>query len=714
MNDPQKSEQDFLDGYLDEVLGGESPPDLKDRILSAWEERQSAGKQASSEDVVFPQPNLTQPILTQSIQTQPESSGVRPTEVTPPPPATSGVQIRTTSQSRPSRNKGMWWVVAASLLIAIVASSILFVNPPDNGTITENDRPAQVNQEDDNSSANHDSSDEGEVSPRSPLDDDDSDLGPPPEFGPKNDSPSLDPGINVAQEYSTTSDEEVVAMIDDMLRKKWNEHNVEPSAKATDSEWARRTYIRMLGRIPSVDELMAFVNNSSPDKREKLIDDLMGSDRYAKQYAENWADIWTIALIGRTDTSETGSRVGLVDYLQESFADNVRFDQLAKELITARGSNNPTSDDYNGATNFLLSSLGEKGTLVTDRVCRVFMGQRLQCAQCHDHPFDDKSQLQYWQMNAFFRQLAAEEDGDRHRLVDRDFLGESQDGDGEIFFERPNGELKTAYPAFVGNDQESVTSGLINDMVRRERFADRLLASEDFSRTVVNRIWGHFFGYGFSNPIDDMGHHNPPSHPELIDSLAKEFRGHGYDIKRLIGWIAESEAFTLSSKMNGSEDNPQAGTVALFSHYYARPMQPEEVYRSLQLLARGTDRGPMSRLGDRQAWLGQFVKSLGTDEGSEIVTFDGGIPQSLSMMNGPLTVELIRKDGGSFLNRLVENEAVRGREKISHMFHAAYSRDPFAHEMEAAELLWRQKPSIDTLQDLWWVLLNSSEFIIDR
>jgi hypothetical protein len=180
-------------------------------------------------------------------------------------------------------------------------------------------------------------------------------------------------------------------------------------------------------------------------------------------------------------------------------------------------------------------------------------------------------------------------------LINEDFAGEGSPPDpqrGEIYYERRNGVLEVAYPVFV-DGTEIPTSGYLREVNRRAELGRLILQSEYFPTSLVNRYWAHFFGYGFTRPFDDMGPHNPPSHPELLRYLGDEFRASGFDLKQLIRWVTLSEAYSLSSRpvAGNRRDEPLNGETPRFTHFYVRQMRAEELYHSL--LTAATVAGPV-------------------------------------------------------------------------------------------------------------------------
>lgn len=525
------------------------------------------------------------------------------------------------------------------------------------------------------------------------------------------------------------SDDEIIAFIDEQIRAGWQDAGIRPSEQATDSEWCRRVFLDLLGRIPTVEESTAFLSDRSPHKKAELVDRLLAlseeSDQYLEEYARNWSTIWSNLLIGRTggmDRRSLVNREGMHQYLRRSLLRNKPYDRFVYELVSATGVNTPGEEDYNGAVNFLLDKLDDNAVQATAQTARLFLGQQVQCTQCHNHPFNNYKQDQFWGLNAFFRQTRAlrtfeGRDVVSVRLANEDFPGELRDPkNAAIFYELRNGIVQSVYPTFIDGTKIN-PSGYLDEVNRREELARLIIESEDLDRALVNRMWAHMFGYGFTKPIDDMGPHNPVSHPELLEGLAREFRHGGRDIKRLLRWLALSVPYSLSSRYNDSNetDDPALGARPLFSRFYLRQMRAEELYESLLAATRAdqTSRREQDQL--KAEWLRQFSIAFGTDENDETTTFNGTIPQVLMMMNGDLIKRATDASPGSFLYE-VAMESTSDRAKINQLYMAALSRPPTTQELRWANELWRAREgdTIAALQDIWWALLNSNEFILNH
>ncbi len=542
---------------------------------------------------------------------------------------------------------------------------------------------------------------------------------------------SSDVGSAVDGDFTAPTTPERVERIDQLISRNWAEFSITPSRPATDGEWCRRVYLDVLGRIPTVEELTAFTGSKDKDKKQQLVETLLYDDKYTETFARNWTTIWTNLLIGRTggtDRNSMISREGMQKYLRDSFARNKSYDRIVHELITATGSTTPGEDDFNGATNFLIDKVNEEDAAqATAATTKIFLGLQVQCTQCHNHPFNNWKQSAYWEMNAFFRQTRAFGSGMRGdtgaaaRLLDQDFPGESGDiENADLFFEMRNGIVKQALPVFV--DGTAIEpNGMVNVVNRREEFARLVRNSPFMAKIMVNRIWGHFLGYGLTRPVDDLGPHNIPSNPELLEFLAQEFRSSEYDVRELISWIVLSEPYSLSSIQNESNatDDPLLGNAPRFSQFYLRQMQAEQLYESLLVATRADEtRGGSYEEQEQQKsrWLQQFSTAFGTDEGDEATSFNGTIPQVLMMFNGEMMKTVISTEQGSLIDRLMRDDSMTDRDRIDYLFLAGLSRKPTRDEKSLAKEIFvaREGNTREALKDVWWIVLNSNEFIFNH
>lgn len=521
-----------------------------------------------------------------------------------------------------------------------------------------------------------------------------------------------------------------VNRIDQLIEQVWTDYELKPSQEATDGEWCRRVYLDLIGRVPNVTELREFVEDKSAGKKSVLVEKLIYDDDYTEEFARNWTTIWTNLLIGRTGGTGNNSlisRPGMQKYLRDSFARGKPYDRMVHELISATGTTTPTSKDFNGATNFLIDKVNdENGAQATAQTSKLFLGLQVQCTQCHNHPFNDWKQQKYWEMNAFFRQSRAfrpdmtigPDAG--ATLADQDYRGENGDIDqAALFYELRNGLLKVAYPVFVdGTTIEA--SGYVNVVNRREKLADLVVNSEYFPKAIANRMWAHFLGYGFTKPIDDLGPHNIPSNEELLNYLAQEFASSSYDMRELMTWIVLSKPYSLSSMRTAvnKSDDPMLGETPKFSHFYLRQMRAEELYESLQIATQAGQAAGNYEQQERvkNRWLQQFATAFGTDEGDETTSFNGTIPQVLMMFNGDMIKSATDTGRGTLIESLLSDTKLNDRDRIEYLFEAGLARKPNRQEIKLANsfLKARNGDKAEALKDIWWVILNTNEFIFNH
>ncbi|MEQ1826918.1 MAG: DUF1549 domain-containing protein [Pirellula sp.] len=520
-----------------------------------------------------------------------------------------------------------------------------------------------------------------------------------------------------------------VEKIDAALVTYWRENGLKPSPAEEELKWCRRLFLDVLGRIPSFEEFAEFTKDKSPDKEYRLVVRLLNDDRYTEEFAGHWSAVWTNTLIGRNGGMENRSltnREGMKKYLRDSFAKNKPYNDMVYELVTATGATKPGVEGFNGASNFLAMKVNEEdGTQATAAVSRIFLGLQVQCTQCHNHPFNQWKQQKFWEFNAFFRQTRAlrkfvpnSRDLDHAELVNQDFAGQGRNpSQAEIYFQLRNGLTKVAYPVFT-DGTEIDRSGYVREVNRRDELGKLIMQSPFLDKAIVNRMWAHFLGYGFTKPIDDLGPHNPTVFGDLFEELANDFRNSSYDLKQLMVWITMSEPYRVSSRItkDNSADDPSSGESPKFSHFYSRQMSAEQLYESLSTATQANRRGTLEEQQQRREdWMQQFVVAFGTDDGGETTTFNGSIPQNLMLFNGDLMKEATSLEAGSWLKRLTDSKA-NPKEKIQRLFIAGLGRLPKPNELTMSQnlLIARKNELGPMLQDMWWAILNSNEFIFNH
>lgn len=481
----------------------------------------------------------------------------------------------------------------------------------------------------------------------------------------------------------------VARMIDTAIQKQLDEKKVAPAPLASDAEFLRRVSLDIAGVIPSPERVTAFLAATEPDKRAKLIDELLVSPEYARRMT----DIWKGLLLPNTAASARQKHEPFTQWLEKGFADNKRLDVLAREVLTASG-----LQDENGAVTFFLTH--ETQDEIADRVSRVFLGVQLQCAQCHKHPFGDWTQDEYWGFAAFFGKLKSvyvkDEKGQRY--------GAKEDGAPKtkpLLMVPPS--KKAVPPTYLRGDKAAVTDGPYLPAL-----AEWIASPKNpyFARAEVNRVWHQFFGRGLVNPVDDMTDANKATHPELLAALAREFAGSAFDLKHLIRGICNSDVYQRTAKGTvGPEDK------TLYARAAIKVMTPHQMFDSLQAvfsLANNektpapTDATRKVKAGER----GRFAAYFKGEDEPDPTEYQAGIPQALYLMNA----------GHHYSIAKAANETVAKRKTpeavVETLFLATLSRSPT--EAEAKKMLAHiagAKDKRTAYHDVLWALINSSEFV---
>ncbi len=532
----------------------------------------------------------------------------------------------------------------------------------------------------------------------------------------------------------------VAADIDREVDKRLAEAKIPASRPADDAEFLRRAYLDITGRIPTAQQTLAFLQSQDPDKRRKLIDELLDSPYYGR----NFATLWDNLLLKREEANRFLDSTAFRNWLADSFAHGAGWDQIVSDLLTADG---PLADNPEGM--FFLAHRGDNGQVapskVTGTVVNVFMGTRLQCAECHDHPYlKEWKRTDFWGIAAFFSHtrstgspfqqiVISGQRGQPSTMITED--DRAPDPFGRVqgagrgsplpgaVIELPDGadpRKKTGKTVkakfFEGKEPELPQQGPF-----RPSFAGWLTASENrfFAPALINRTWSHFLARGFVNPLDDF-ESGSPTHPELLALLAREFKASGFDQKWLIRAICNSRAYQRTSRPEkGNESDTE-----LFSHQAVKVMTPETLYDSLCLALGVVDlRLPQSTQRNRgdvvvvlaggrpaQTVRDQFIRMFAAREASENPSeFTLGVPQILRLMNSGLL-----NQGGPVIDRLLQEDAGADK-RIEQLFLATLSRRPTADEVEKlSAYVARKEDPKSAYAGLLWVLLNSAEFVCNR
>ena len=505
----------------------------------------------------------------------------------------------------------------------------------------------------------------------------------------------------------------VVAAIDREWRRALDEAKVAPAAEADDAEFLRRVSLDLSGRVPSLWQARAFLDSKEPDKRRRLIDQLLSNKAYGQHLASSWR-----RLITPPDDGVKPQPDVLSPWLTEQFNHNRGWGEVVRELITAEGSprNNPQMA-FILANSETLRPVPEQ---LADATSRLFLGMELRCAQCHDHPFVNWKQSDFWGLAAFYGRLRPDslKGGPNLKIGEMDPPPGAEKKGPEfkgaaIYVSAQTGRqagkvIRARFPR--GIELEEKVEGPY-----RARLVDWMTARDNpyFARTAVNRMWAGLFGRGLVMPLDGFDESNPASNPALLDLLAKEFAESGYDMKHLLRCLTLSQAYQRTSQT----ETVRPGENHLFRHMAVKPLSPEELFDSLQVVAIVDKSDPAAgrwpgvvKDADLVKAREQFIRFFRAQhDGSETGGLNQGIPQVLRLMNGPALGE-----GAPVIESLLARKASR-EEIIETLILVAYARRPMPGEVELfSKYLAKQSSERDGAAGMLWILLNSSEFLLNH
>jgi hypothetical protein len=482
--------------------------------------------------------------------------------------------------------------------------------------------------------------------------------------------------------------------IDQVVDAQLKNEKVAPSAPATDAEFMRRAYLDITGKIPTTEQAVAFLDSKEPNKRARLIDQLLAS----ADYGRHQADIWQALMLPRSSDNRRLGSEPLVKWLEENFNENKPWDKFVTELLTASG-----AQDKNGAVTYFLANASVDK--ITDSVTKLFCGVQLQCAQCHNHPFTDYKQTEYWEMAAFFMKVQtgninkAAKDKTSPEVAETAQPRRGKNGLPESAKQLP--------PKFLQGEKPTLKSS----EPYRPVLAAWLTTAKNpfFSKAMVNRTWGQFFGHGIVHPLDDMHEGNHPSHPELLEGLAQQFAANDFDLKYLIRAICNSQAYQRSCKPN---DGNRDAEVSLVSRMNVKVLTGEQLYDSLGLVMGnqgGGNPGPRGPAG-RGALTGRaaFVNFFNVDDTADVTEFQTGIPQALRLMN---SLQYNNPQRAANLTSSCKTP----EEAIEKLYLSTVSRRPTAEETaKRIEYVKKIGDSKLAYGDILWALVNSSEFVTNH
>jgi hypothetical protein len=500
--------------------------------------------------------------------------------------------------------------------------------------------------------------------------------------------------------------------IDQLIAARWAEAGCTPAPAADDAEFLRRAYLDLAGRIPSVTEARKFLEEDHrPDKRLRLVEELLHGSRYVTHFTS----VWRSLLLPESNANFQAQflRPGFEAWLRAELAKDAPYDQMVRDLLTTpvtqqafRGGGNPNPVAFYFAKQF-------KPEEVAAATSRLFLGVRLECAQCHNHPFAKWKREQFWSYAAFFAGMQPQ--GPRGGFPARELSDRR-----ELTIPGTDKVVQARYLDGAEPTWKPKASA-------RDTLAEWMTAPDNpyFARAAVNRLWGYFFGTGLVDPVDDMvGSERVPSHPELLDLLAREFVAHRYDLKFLIRAITASRAYQLSSiRTHESQDDP-----ALFARMALRGLTAEQLYDSVAEATGYREDGNNLPPGvivagnqsPRADFLGRFAST--NEKPTEVQT---SILQALALMNGRLTASATTLERSETLAAVADAPFFDQRARIDALYLATLSRKPKPKEIDRAlhyiEVHTSGGPAAEretsarlALADVFWALLNSGEFYLNH
>lgn len=490
----------------------------------------------------------------------------------------------------------------------------------------------------------------------------------------------------------------VTNKVDELTQKKWIDLGLVPSRRTNDHEFVRRLYVDLCGRLPKPDEVQSFIESTDPEKRNALIDRLLDGTEYAAHFAMKWGAILQNKRAGRADYTAGTHAMSL--WLKDAFHRDMPYDQFVRSILTATGT--PTENPP--VTWYRQVRTPQQNV---DNVSQLFLGTRIQCAQCHHHPFEKWSQDDYYSFAAFFARVGRKpfENSDNGEPTEAVFVARA----GNVTHPNTQAVMK---PAGLDGPKLDLAAGIDP----RAKLADWLTdpANPFFAKALANRVWGHFFKRGIVEPIDDMRVTNPPTNPELLDWLATDFREHGWSVKHLVRTIARSSTYQLASEPNdfNSQDSQN------FARFYPRRLSAEVLLDAIDVVTQTRTSFSFPEemravdLPDEQI-SSYFLDIFGRPQRQSSCecerTNDANLSQALHLLNSPDIQGKLTSDS-SRASKLAADPRPDD-EKVRELYITFYARQPTPEEMKVAtDYLAKQADKKVAYQNILWALINTKEF----
>ena len=513
------------------------------------------------------------------------------------------------------------------------------------------------------------------------------------------------------------------------LERAWADAGVEPSPLADDAEFIRRASLDLIGRVPTQGEVERFLASDRADKRAALLDALLASEAFA----EHWAALWTDELLTKDKKGRRLAGEALEGYFAEALTDNRPWSQVLRELLEGEGELRDQPElAYIASRNLRGQNKSEAVAELSSTTARVFLGSRIECAQCHDHPYvSEFTREDFWAQAAFFGRTRLEIDKDKDK-PDSELMGDPAMAAGakqkakekkkknlEVRVgERRKGELRVALGGDEDPRKQAITprflgaadTRLDEQRPRRKQLAELIIADDRFAEATVGWVWTRLLGSGIVEPWDELL--SPRERPELLSILASDFRASDHDLRALIREIALSPAYQRSSAGPQQSERDIARAEASFARARVRPLSAEQLFASLltvtaleQVGGRNFRRAVRAK---KEAALREYEFVFNDDEMAAADGFAGNVPQALLMLNGGLTNQGVVAREGSSLDRILSEEASVDA-RLEDLWLTVYGRPPRAEELDfGREAVGSQRR--EDWEDLMFAMIYSSEF----
>ncbi len=484
--------------------------------------------------------------------------------------------------------------------------------------------------------------------------------------------------------------------IDKLVNAKLQKLRITPSGTCTDEAFLRRVFLDVVGTMPTVEDYQKFMANPSPKKREELVDELLTRKEFVELWVLKWAELLQIRSSNQMSYKAT---LLYYNWLQDRIARNVPVNEWVIELLGASGGTfkNPPTNYYQNETDILK---------VTENVAQVFMGMRIQCAQCHNHPFDRWTMDDYYGFAAFFSQIGRKAADDPREVV------VFNSGGGDV--RHPVGGRVMA-PKFLGGAAPDLTG-----KDRRQAMSQWLASAENpyFATNLANMVWAHFLGKGIVDEVDDVRVSNPASNQELLDELGRKFTEYKYDFKKMVRDICNSRAYQRATTTNPSNELDSRN----FSHAAIRRIKAETFLDCITQVTTTQNKFPGLPTGARAVQIADgtvsnyFLTTFGRATRETVcaceVRLEPTLSQSLHLLNGETTGNRIKQ--GDLVGKMLA--AKKSPEQIlEEVYIRCMARKPTPEETTKIMVLVNaETDKKKALEDAFWAVLNSREFMFNH